>query len=156
MRNVLRSLGLCLGPALLLVACGPTPVCHPAPTRAIVGFVVTTTTGSDSTNANIYFCVMRKSAGTADCFLLDDIAADDFEQHEVNTFKPSLMSPIAAGDLSGFTIENRGGGFLDNSWGMAALRVAAVLDDGSRALLYEVSGVDLDAGDAHDSSKCSY
>ncbi len=143
--------------SLALVGCGPTPVCSVAPSRPIVGFSVTTTTGGDSTNANIYFCVTRKSAGAEECFILDDPFKDDFEPHEVNTFNPTLKTPIPAGELAGFVIQNRGGGFLDNSWGMEALRVEAVLDDGSRKILYEVTGgIGLSAGDSHDSSDCSY
>jgi hypothetical protein len=150
---------LALGAALAVGGCHRfEPECGDAPTEAIMGFVVTTETGDNSTNANIYFCYQLESAGTANCTLLDDPLADDFSPSEVNQFEVNTTSPIAVGDLEGFSLQNRGGGFLDNDWELVGLRVEAVLASGSTVLLLSASDVSetLDEGDALDSSHCRY
>jgi hypothetical protein len=152
------TLGLAVA-ALAINACelGSTALCGMAPSAPIVGFIVTTTTGSDPTNANIYFCTTRKSTGVEECHTLDKLLEDDFEAHEVNTFTWNVSAPIAAGDLDRFIIKNAGGGFLDNSWSMEALRVEALLQSGGTVLLYEEKMSErMDKGDTYDSSQCTY
>lgn len=158
-RSSLSAAGLALV-VLTVIGCDSyTPVCSAAPTEPIVGFVVTTVTGDDGTDADILFCYTLRSTALEDCTGLDEAWADDFEPHQINTFEVSATSTIEPGDFEQFLIRNTGGGILiDNSWDLVELRVAARLEDGGTAMLFETveMSVNLDAGDTLDSSQCTY
>lgn len=147
-----------VGAALAIGGCD-SATCGAAPTAPIVGFVVTTTTGNDSTDADIYFCFTRRSTGAEACELLDILSEDDFEIGEVNTFEWGLAAPIAPGDLEGFVIRNSGGAhlFADNEWDLEHLRVEGALEGGEIVLLYdEETAEKLSEGETYDSSQCEY
>jgi len=118
--------------------------CGTAAGEPIVGLSVITVTGTDGTDANIFFCTERASSITPECFDLDT-ARDDFEQRQTDVFNLSFATPIAPGDLRGFYIENRGGGVLGNDWDMVGLRVEATGTSGARWDIYVEPA--LDCGD---------
>jgi hypothetical protein len=135
--------------------------CGDAPTLDILSFTVTTRTGEDQSDANIFFCVRLRSTpppGTPICTNLDT-TSDDFEEGNLDVFQ--VTTPVAAGDLARFWLENRGGAFLDNNeWEVVRLRVDATLADGTTTNLYWDREIDcenqIDSGDDYLPKACSY
>ncbi len=110
--------------------CG-TPAAEP-----IASLTIVTVTGSDSTDASIYFCIEHASTLVPECFDLDT-PVDDFEQHQTDAFTVTPATPIVAGDFRAFYLQNRGGGFLgNNDWDMVSLRVEATGTSSARWDLY--------------------
>ena len=109
--------------------------CGPRPSRTIIGFRVTTETGSNASDMDIQFCSKLRSTGDDHCVDLDTWA-DNFEEQQTDVFHLTA-DPIAVGDLEQIKIYNSGGGFLDKKWDLGGLLVDAKLDNGSYVMLYE-------------------
>jgi hypothetical protein len=161
---------LCIG--LLVAASGcscekyENAECGVAASDDIDGFRITTTTGSDESDADIYFCV-RTKAGSESCEQLSEFLNDNFQEGAIEEFEVDIE--VDAGDLDSFRIENRGGGDFTpdpvgdivspgNDWDLAGLKVEADVD-GSYILLYretDICGGYLDAGDSYTPMSCTY
>lgn len=137
-KRLALGLGLVAAVGVLAYGCCDThgsARCGTPAAETIASLAVTTVTGTDGTDANIYFCIVRASSGAPECFDLDT-ARDDFEAHQTDTFTVSFGTPIAIGDLRGFYIENRGGGVFGNNWDLVGLRVEATGISGARWDIY--------------------
>lgn len=124
-------LGRLLLPALLALALGacsraPAVPCD-VPAEALEGFEITISTGSDATDADIYFCIARISDASRDCTRLDTLGVDDWDSGSIETY--TVTSAVAAGDLAGVSIENRGDApdisFDGNDWTLDGVRLVA-------------------------------
>ena len=56
------------------------------PAEAIEGFEITISTGSDATDADIYFCIARHSDASRDCTRLDTLGVDDWDSGSIETY----------------------------------------------------------------------
>jgi hypothetical protein len=116
--------------------CGSEVICGEPFPKPVNEFLVTLTTGDEATDMDIHFCYLRKSGGGWNCHNLDS-SANNFERGMTETFTVPANPPVEVGDLENLRIKNAGGGFLEYSWDMKALTVEALLEGGSRHLLYE-------------------
>lgn len=113
---------------LALAACSRAPAgpCD-VPAEAIEGFEITISTGSDATDADIYFCIARHSDASRDCTRLDTLGVDDWDSGSIETYM--VTSAVAPGDLAGVSIENRGDApdisFDGNDWTLDGVRLVA-------------------------------
>jgi hypothetical protein len=125
--------------AALATGCVPSapPDCSSAPDEAIESFQVTIGTGADATDADIYFCITRKSDAVRDCAELDNLGEDDFDEGSVEDYNVDLA--VDAGDLDELWVENRGdapGLSMDgNDWTLQSFRVVAITASGSTELV---------------------
>lgn len=135
--------------------------CSPAPDDdTITAFTVTTRTGEDQTDADLFFCFQLDSNPADQCAILDN-AGDCFDEGETNVFAVGAFTPIAPGDLDRFWLENRGGGFLgNNEWEIVTLQLDATTSDGSLVPLYRHAGIEcgnaIDEGDRYRPKRCGY
>lgn len=140
-----------------------TAECGVAPDVPLEGFMVTTTTGSDASDADIYFCVEFKD-GQERCEELSGIG-DDFDAHETDEYMISLS--VEPGQLAGFYVHNRGGAPFDNrlgltdgnDWSLAGLRIQGLTSDGRALKLYdepEICSSHLEASDRYRPMGCVY
>jgi hypothetical protein len=156
----LAAVALAGAPALVL-GCSSTCMvhrsaqCRDAPSGAIDSFVVTTITGDDSSDADINFCVRRKSVAGDVCRPLST-TRDDFQRDAIDTFEIPLS--LDAGDLHSFFIENTGGAiFGNNEWQIVGLTVEAVAAEGDM-VIYDEPGIscanDIDVGMTYQPLAC--
>ena len=138
---------------LVLPACSnPTAEACNVPDEELSGFEITITTGDVATDADIFLCVERYSDANRDCTRLDEVGVDDWDVGSIGTYR--VMSTVAAGDLAGIVLENRGDApdlsFDGNSWELEAVRLVG--QTATRGvLIFEEARLsrDLDAGDRY-------
>ena len=138
MPTPLRPVALSLAAALLFGAgCAPEPTCSSQPDEDIIGFQVTVETGSDATDADIFFCITRVTDAARDCVQLGIEGVDDFDSGSTEDYTVDLA--VDAGDLDRLWIENRGDAPLlsndGDDWMLQALRVVALTASGSTELV---------------------
>ena len=147
----------------LLSGCDPcTPyrsaTCDAVPADDIESFDVTVETGLDGTDADIFFCVMTRDASDGTCEMMDRPLEDDFEPRSVQEYR--VVIPVAAGQLTGFFLENRGGAiFGNNDWQIRGLLVSANSASGSARLYDEARitcGNEVDNGDTYVGMSCGW
>lgn len=150
--GVLLSAGCCNSHGS--ARCG-TPAGEPISSLTIV-----TETGTDGSDANIFFCVERSSTTAPTCFDLDT-PRNDFEQNQTDVFTVSFSTPLERGDLRNFYIENRGGGVFGNDWDLVGLRVEATGSFGARWDIYNEPSItcgdeQVDSGATWRPALCTY
>lgn len=158
-----RSLGLILG-CLALVGCAEpfeNATCGDLPSQDIDGFSVRVATGSNQSDADIYFCVDHTASATPVCGELDHFGEDDFREGSIGEYSLSLQVP--ANSLRDIWLENRGTSnplVLNIEWGIASLTVVALLADGTSSVVYEDSDIvadnDIDAGERYVTMDCNW
>lgn len=137
--------------ALVASGCGcdehETATCGAPPADVITDFAITIRTGSDETDADIFFCARIRGEASS-CTILDS-PADDFERGATQTFFVPFGRPGT--DLTGFFIENRGNAiFFDNEWEIAGVTLVARTPT-EQVVLYDEPSItcddNLDSGD---------
>jgi hypothetical protein len=129
------------------------------PAGELSGFEVSVTTGRVATDADIFFCVQRRSDANRDCALMGEEFVDDWDVGSIGTYR--ITTTVAAGDLAGVTIENRGDApdlsFDGNSWELDGVRVVAQTSTGGVLVLEEEDlGFAMDAGDRWEPTSCFF
>ena len=159
MPTPLRPVALSLAAALLFGAgCAPEPTCSSQPDEDIIGFQVTVETGSDATDADIFFCITRVTDAARDCVQLGIEGVDDFDSGSTEDYTVDLA--VDAGDLDRLWIENRGDAptlSMDgDDWELDTFRVTAITASGSTLLVEATElALSMDAGDEYE-PECSY
>ncbi len=158
----MRLFLLILAPALLTSGCicdaHESAVCGVLPADTITSFVVTTRTGADTTDADIYFCVDADSWSAPNCANMDT-PIDNFERNQVDEF--TLPISVPAGEFRRFWIENRGHAiFGNNEWEIAGLSVEAQVAGGTSMVIYEEPTMscenELDSGSQFHPISCAW
>lgn len=132
--------------------------CFDAPADAISSFRVVTTTGEDSSDAEIFFCVEIKSRSGEICREMAT-AGDDFQAHRTDVFDVTL--DVDPGDLEGFFIENQGGAVFGNEeWELVGLTVEARTQTGELIEIYDEPGItcanQIDTGQTYHPMNCAW
>ena len=129
---------------------GCDDICGDLPNEDITHFDVTITTGSDATDADIFFCA-ELSSGDKRCEKLGNRLVDDWDVGETGEYRADVS--VKAGKLARVGIENRGDApsfsFDGNDWELEDLKIVArTTGDGSHVIVdAEGLGEDLNAGD---------
>lgn len=135
----------------------PTASCGAGVVGQIDGFVVTTRTGSDSSDADIQICFELR--GGADACSLLETSADDFEDGQIDVFDVDLS--FDAGALEGFYLFNGGmAAFGNDEWEIEGVTLEA-RTLGDTVLLYDepqlgCGGAQIDEGERWYPAFCSY
>ena len=147
----------------LLTGCDPctlhgSATCFETPADDIESFDVTVETGLDGTDADIFFCVTTRDASDGTCEMMDRPLEDDFEPRSIQEYR--VFIPVAAGQLTGFFVQNRGGAiFGNNDWQLAGLLVSANSALGSTRLYDEpqiTCARNVDNGDTYMTLDCGW
>ena len=158
--RITLTLALCYG-CVYFAGCEPctpndTATCFGLPPEDISAFQVTIETGTDGTDADIFFCVESLDASDGACQVIDIPIIDDFEAGSIGTYVVDIS--VGAGQLTGFFIENRGGAiFGNNDWQIRSITLDALSASGT-TLIYDEPviscGQNVDRGDQYHSARC--
>ena len=123
------------------------------PAFEVVEVEVTTTTGREGTDSDVFLDV--EIAGASDQALyLDDPGSDNFEAFSTETFSVPV-SPFAAGDVERMQIRKDSSLFEAGDWRLDGLTVAFVDASGDSALAYDnPDGVEHLTGDEDKNLRC--
>jgi hypothetical protein len=131
--------------------------CFDAPAEAIESFRVVTTTGDDSSDADIFFCVELKSRSGEVCREMAT-AGDDFQSNRTDVFDVAIA--VDPGDLDEVFIKNQGNAvFGNNEWEIVGLTVEARTAT-SMLSIYDEPGITcgniVDTGQRYQPMNCAW
>lgn len=135
-----KSRSVLLAAVAALAGCSNAPaVACDVPAGDLSGFEITIATGSNATDADIFFCVERSSDASRDCTMLGETGVDDWDVGSIGTYRVSTS--VMAGDLAGVALENRGDApdlsFDGNDWELDGVRLVADTEAGGRLVFEE-------------------
>jgi len=122
----------------------------------VEALLVRTTTGTDATDQDIFFCFTRPDSALPECHELET-DKNDFEVGQTDQFMLELNDTVPwPGGVKDVAIEDHGNGFLSGGWHLAGLEIRVQLDDDTSRELCAETGLDvpLDQGQRYDPPAC--